>query len=278
MSKDFSKLQKGLNLPPMAGSDPVDGQNGDIYYNFTLDKFRKFEAGVWSDLDSGGGGGGLNIAVFTASDVWVVPAGVTKALVFGTGGGGGGAGRGGLATGGNGCNPRLALAEGLVPGTNVNITIGAGGTGRTGSSGPGGNGGTSTFSDGTINLRFKGANGGSIQATTLTPNPAPFNADQEDSYGGGASGSANGNQSQAGQSNIYASGGAPGTVTFSGSRAAAGGGGAGYGPGGKGGNNGGAGQTPPAGSYGAGGGGGGFSGGTLGNGAAGSSGIIIVMW
>jgi hypothetical protein len=38
--------------------EPVN--NGEITYNSTLNKFRKRENGVVSDLDTGGGGGGLS--------------------------------------------------------------------------------------------------------------------------------------------------------------------------------------------------------------------------
>lgn len=41
-------------------TDPAAPQNGMIWYNSTLGKFRKHENGITSDLDTtGGGGGGL---------------------------------------------------------------------------------------------------------------------------------------------------------------------------------------------------------------------------
>ncbi len=56
MSDSFFKVRKGLTLEPKSGADPVDGTNGDIYYNSTLDKFRVFENGAWQDLGAGSGG------------------------------------------------------------------------------------------------------------------------------------------------------------------------------------------------------------------------------
>lgn len=57
MALNFFKIRKGVTLEPIAGADPT-GTDGDIYYNSTLNKFRKYQNGSWSDLDSGGGGGG----------------------------------------------------------------------------------------------------------------------------------------------------------------------------------------------------------------------------
>ncbi len=57
MSANFFKINRGITLEPQTGSDPV-GRDGDVYYNDTLGKFRKFENGSWSDL----GGGTVNNA------------------------------------------------------------------------------------------------------------------------------------------------------------------------------------------------------------------------
>jgi Protein of unknown function (DUF2793)/Repeat of unknown function (DUF5907) len=49
-------LKNGFVLDP-AASDPAAPVNGQVWYNSTLGKFRKREAGVSSDLDTTGGGG-----------------------------------------------------------------------------------------------------------------------------------------------------------------------------------------------------------------------------
>lgn len=56
MSDNFYNIRKGINLGPQA-SEPVNGTNGDIYYNSTLNKFRQYENGVWKNIGSGGGTG-----------------------------------------------------------------------------------------------------------------------------------------------------------------------------------------------------------------------------
>lgn len=54
-----------LTVPKLA-AEPGSAVNGDIYYNTSTDKFRKYENGSWSDWGSGGGGGsGVNINKFT---------------------------------------------------------------------------------------------------------------------------------------------------------------------------------------------------------------------
>ena len=51
-----SSTLSGFRLVPVAG-DPATLQNGDMWYNITLGKFRKYEKGAISDIGSGGGGG-----------------------------------------------------------------------------------------------------------------------------------------------------------------------------------------------------------------------------
>lgn len=56
MSDNFFKVNRGLRLYPQSGT-PSNAANGDIYYDTSLNKFRKYENGAWSDLGSGGSGG-----------------------------------------------------------------------------------------------------------------------------------------------------------------------------------------------------------------------------
>ena len=57
MAANFFKVNKGLTLAPQP-SEP-SGQNGDLYYNTTLNRFRQYQNGSWKDLGSGSGGGGF---------------------------------------------------------------------------------------------------------------------------------------------------------------------------------------------------------------------------
>lgn len=91
-----------------------------------------------------------NMVIFSSSGTWTIPAGVTRALVYVTGGGGG-------AT----SSPRSGGAAGAtaisildLTGATATITIGAAGSG-------GGAGGTSTFVNGVTTLTATGGAGGS---------------------------------------------------------------------------------------------------------------------
>lgn len=55
MANNFLTLKDGITLGSLA-ADPSNPVNGDIYYNKTSNKFRKYENGAWSDLDTTGGG------------------------------------------------------------------------------------------------------------------------------------------------------------------------------------------------------------------------------
>src|ERR1700693_4672522 len=78
MSANFFKINHGINLDPQyinGSGDPV-GTDGDIYYNQVLDKFRKFEAGFWSDL-----GGGTGSSPNSRSGEAAIPAAATSLVV-----------------------------------------------------------------------------------------------------------------------------------------------------------------------------------------------------
>lgn len=53
MADNHFKVDRGLSIRPQA-SAPSNPTNGDIYYDSTLLKFRKYENGAWSDFGSGG--------------------------------------------------------------------------------------------------------------------------------------------------------------------------------------------------------------------------------
>lgn len=56
MSSSFIRLgPSGITLGKLT-ADPVDGENGDLYYNTTTNKFRKFQNGIWENMDITGSG------------------------------------------------------------------------------------------------------------------------------------------------------------------------------------------------------------------------------
>jgi len=90
-------------------------------------------------------------AYFSSNGSWTAPAGVTKAIIIGQGGGQGGSGgrnaTGDQAFGGVGTTP-YAIEVSVVPNTSYAVTIGLGGTGgvpRTAATQNGGTGGSTTF-------------------------------------------------------------------------------------------------------------------------------------
>jgi hypothetical protein len=185
------------------------------------------------------------ISSFTTSGSFVVPGGVTRAKVTVIGGGGAGGMHTTQPGGGGGAGGKaVKIVSGLVPGTSVSVTVGAGGA-APGSPGFGGNGATSSF-------------GGYVSATG----------------GSGGMGGSSGAVSAGGSGGS----GVGGDVNFAGSYGtdgdnAAGRGGDGGGPGG------GRGSTgtitaPAALGYGGGGGGGG----SAAQGASGVAGVVIVEY
>lgn len=56
MADNHFKIHKGATLAPQT-SEPANPVNGDMYYDDTLNRFRKYENGSWSEFGSGEGGG-----------------------------------------------------------------------------------------------------------------------------------------------------------------------------------------------------------------------------
>ena len=104
--------------------------------------------------------GFTSLAALSASGVFVVPQGITRAKITVIGGGGAGGSHASLPGGGGGAGGQAVTAISyLVPGTAIPVTIGAGGVAVGGGGfGPGGNGGTSSF--GTILSATGGVGGG----------------------------------------------------------------------------------------------------------------------
>lgn len=118
---------------------------------------------------SSGGSSSLfkNRQIFTASGAWVVPDGVTHALVIVVGGGGGGVrGLTSSGVGSPGGNGGLGgIAVGIVsvtPAESITVTVGAGGNASTNTSNNGSAGGTSSF--GTLVGASGGGGGGKLSS------------------------------------------------------------------------------------------------------------------
>lgn len=104
-----------------------------------------------------------SVQVFTSSGTWNRPTGVTKVLMFVTGGGGGGgAGVSGVSTGGSGSGSGTAVK--LLDVSSISsstITVGTGGSGGAGGGfNDGSTGGTSSWADGTNTVQATGGTGG----------------------------------------------------------------------------------------------------------------------
>ena len=134
------------------------------------------EDGTWQAV---GGGGGVQVDVFTANGTWNKPAGaqLVRAICVGGGGGGGSgghfpagpnAGAGGGGSGGGGALRDWTMDAVTVP-SSVAITVGAGGTGgaraNTLVGNPGTAGGASSF--GSLLIAYGGGAGGAGQNTTV---------------------------------------------------------------------------------------------------------------
>ena len=247
----------------------------------------------------------------TGSATWTCPAGVTSVEVLVVaGGGGGGADSGG---GGGGGGYKHDTAYTVVPGTEYDITVGAGGAGSTG----GGSVSGANGSDSVFNVNAEGS-GSTVTATGGGGGAGSDSGGGSDggSGGGGAHGTSAGGSASAGQgydggtgtgAHAGGGGGGAGAVGYSGGAGPAGVGGAGklfssftsygvsgyfsggggggtHGTGASGGSGGGGnaggtgGQQPTVGTANTGGGGGGgTNSGTI-DGKAGGSGIVIIKY
>jgi hypothetical protein len=218
-----------------------------------------------------------NELVYTASDTFDIPEGVTVIEVVASGGGGGGGNgiNGATPTGASGGQGAVLSRPHLlkvVPGDTYTITIGAGGAAAT-------VGGTTSFAGTADTLTFSGGaagNAGNSTGTGSRSAAGATNAGLLVSYGG--AGRYNTGTAESGQSSIYAAGGAGGTSTGT-SQGAGGGGGAGMLAGGAGGSGAGGNGSAAAANSSAGGGGGASSNGSGGGtGGAGGSGLLYVRW
>lgn len=207
--------------------------------------------------------------LFTSSDTWTAPAGVSRVYVSLCGGGGGG--EAGISTtgpagGGGGAGAFIIRAEvNVTASTGYTVTVGSGGTGGAGSGADGSAGGNSSFAGDNVTITCNGGSGGSGGGT------------------GGAGGTSSG--TGAGSNNSGGTGGAGGQASTT--AGAAGGNGSGTMGGGGGGagslfGKGGAGASTTGGNgnngtgFGSGGGGGYADNGSAGgNGAAG---MVLVQW
>ena len=125
------------------------------------------------------------VEAFTASATFTVPIGVTRAKITVIGGGGAGGTHATLPSGGGGAGGQaVAFAGYLVPGTQIPITVGAGGVALTGGAvGQGGNGGTSSF--GTIVSATGGQGGvGGTVAASSAGGPGGTGVGGDINYGG----------------------------------------------------------------------------------------------
>lgn len=62
MSQNSLKIKKSLVLKPIAR--PTTPENGEIYYDQTLNTFFRYQNGVWQQIGSGSGGVGINYLPF----------------------------------------------------------------------------------------------------------------------------------------------------------------------------------------------------------------------
>lgn len=106
------------------------------------------------------------IQAYSSNGTFVVPIGVTRVKVTVIGGGGAGGTHATIPSGGGGAGgSAVHVVSGLVPGSDIPITVGPGGSALVGSTGSGGNGGTSSFGTYVSATGGFGGGGGSVMAT-----------------------------------------------------------------------------------------------------------------
>ena len=153
--------------------------------------------------NSGGSSGLSNILLYTVSNAFVVPTGITHILMCVQGGGGGGGAAGattsdgaftarGGSGGGGGSGEYLEHVVTVSPGETLTITVGNGGVGSTSNAGNGANGGLSSVTGSTSGLLISaiggiGGHGGTVgNATTQIPGNGGNGGNGY--YGGGGGG------------------------------------------------------------------------------------------
>jgi|688.fasta_scaffold12122_12 hypothetical protein len=144
------------------GSGEKTLAEGQLCYLESTDKVQFYNGTSWANL-----GSVTNVAAFSASGSWTVPAGVTYAIAHIRGGGGG---TGGSTAGGNGGTSSVAFSGGTVSATGGNAggtTAGGGGTSYlsiAGVANSGEGGWTSGAVSGVADKVSKGGNGAYIVA------------------------------------------------------------------------------------------------------------------
>jgi hypothetical protein len=163
-----------VKVPVGTEAERPTGVAGQLRFNSDTDALEVYNGTAWVPI-------GLvysNVATFTASGTWNVPAGVTRfiAVVIGGGGGGGGGNDGNNDVAG--INPNLDggfggygginITELLVNGATATITVGAGGAGTNASFGDGSSGGTSSLVHNGFTVSATGGAGGNGATSTVT--------------------------------------------------------------------------------------------------------------
>jgi hypothetical protein len=180
---DYAPATTGTSSQLLANS----GSGG--FSNVTVGSGLSLAAGTLST--SGGGGSGFsNMEVFTSSGTWTVPIGVTKCLVYVTGGGGSGAayqGASGFTSSGGGAGG-TAIGTVVLSGSSATITVGAAGGNSSfvyGASTLTGNGGTNGNATGSGSY---GGPGGSASGGLLNLYGGDGDSGTREQGGGGSGG------------------------------------------------------------------------------------------
>ncbi len=70
MADNHFKVRRGVSLDPQS-SPPNNPLNGDMYYDSSLERFRKYENGAWTNFSDGGGFDADVILVNATGDILV---------------------------------------------------------------------------------------------------------------------------------------------------------------------------------------------------------------